>query len=215
LGKVTNMRDVLLSGRALLEEEITEFLIPDLGTELVNLGQAKGKFGGGRRKSSKPTQKKTREGNKMSFSMLVLSGNRDGIVGFGFGKSRETVPSREKSLRNAKKNLIVIRRGCGDWGCFCGTAHSIPFAVEGVSGSCRVKFMPAPKGTGLVVEAELKKMLQLAGIKDVWSKTYGSTKNKINLIKAGFEALKNLQTMKLNPTTFKGRGIKDGDKDEQ
>jgi len=46
-------------------------------------------------------------------------------------------------------------------------------------------------------------------------KTYGSTKNKINLVKAGFAALKNLQTMKLNPTTMEGRGIKDGDKDEQ
>ncbi len=214
-GKYATMRDVLLDSKAILEHEVTDFLIPDLGTEFVNLGQAKGKFGGGKRKPSKPTQKKTREGNKMSFAMLALSGNRDGVVGFGFGKSREAVPSREKAINNAKKNLIMIRRGCGDWGCFCGSAHSIPFAVEGVSGSVRVKFMPAPKGTGLVAESELKKMLELAGVKDVWSKTYGSTKNKINLVKAGFEALKNLQTMKLNAATIEGRGIKDGDKDEQ
>ena len=213
-GKYPTLRDVIVSGRPIMEAEITEFLEPNLATELVNLGQAKGKFGGGKRKTSKPTQKKTREGNKMSFSMLVLSGDRDGIVGYGFGKARETVPSREKAIRNAKKNLIQIRRGCGDWGCFCGTAHSIPFAVKGVSGSVTVELMPAPKGTGLVVESELKKMLELAGVKDVWSKTYGQTKNKINLVKAGFEALKNLQRMKMTPQTAMGRGIKDGAKDE-
>jgi small subunit ribosomal protein S5 len=213
-GKYPTLRDVIVSGKPIMESEITDFLEPNLSTEFVNLGQAKGKFGGGRRRPSKPTQKKTREGNKMSFSMLVLSGDRDGIVGFGFGKARETVPSREKAIRNAKKNLIQIRRGCGDWGCFCGTAHSIPFAVEGRSGSVTVRLMPAPKGTGLVVESELKKMLELAGIKDVWSKTYGQTKNKINLIKAGFDALKNLQKMKVTPQTAEGRGMKDGGKDE-
>ncbi len=213
-GKYPTMRDVLVSGKQILEEEITDFLIPNLGTELVNVGQAKGKFGGGRRKTSKATQKVTREGSRMSFAMLTLSGDKDGIVGFGVGKSHETVPSREKAIRNAKKNLIMIRRGCGDWGCFCGTAHSIPFAVVGREGSCEVRLMPAPKGTGLVVESELKKMLELAGIKDVWSKTFGQTKNKNNLIKAGFNALKNLQTIKLTPQTMEGRGIKDGNKDE-
>lgn len=214
-GKYNNMRDVLLAGNTILEPEVTEYLIPNLDTEMVNLGQAKGKFGGGKRKTSKATQKVTREGSRMSFAMLVLSGNRDGVVGFGFGKARETVPSREKAIRNAKTNLIQIRRGCGDWGCFCGTAHSIPFAVVGREGSVTVTLMPAPKGTGLVVESELKKMLQLAGVKDVWSKTSGQTKNKINLIKAGFNALRQLQEMKLIPQVVEGRGIKDGDKEEQ
>ncbi len=215
VGKYTNMRDVMLSGSKILEEQITEMLVPDLALEMVNVGQAKGKFGGGRRKTSKATQKITSDGSRMSFSMLVLSGNKNGIVGFGFGKARETVPAREKAYKKAKKNLIMIRRGCGDWGCFCGSAHSIPFAVEGSEGSVTVRLMPAPKGTGLVVESELKKMLQLAGIKDVWSKTFGQTKNKINLIKAGFNALKQLQEIKLTPYVLDGRGIKDGDKDEQ
>lgn len=213
-GKYSTMREVLLTNKKILEPEITEKLIPELSIEYVNVGQAKGKFGGGKRKSSKPTQKIVMEGSRMSFSMVVISGNKEGIVGLGFGKSRETVPSREKAIRNSKLNLIVIRRGCGDWGCFCGTAHSIPFAVEGKSGSCIVKLMPAPKGTGLVVESELKKMLELAGIKDVWSKTFGSTKNKINLMKAGFNALKELQKVRLAPEMMKGRGIKEGEKDE-
>jgi len=214
-GKYTSMRAVLAAGHQILESEITEHLIPDLATEFVNVGQAKGKFGGGKRKTSKATQRITMEGSQMSFAMVVLSGNKEGIAGLGFGKSRETVPSREKAIKKAKENLILIRRGCGDWGCFCGSAHSIPFAVEGKSGSCKVKLMPAPKGTGLVVESELKKMLELAGIKDVWSKCFGNTSNKVNLMKAGFNALKELQKVKLKPDVMAGRGIKEGDKDEE
>ena len=214
-GKITSMDEVLLKNYKIMEPEITETLIPDLQMDFINVGQAKGKFGGGKRKTSKATQRITMEGSQMSFTMICVSGNKDGIVGLGFGKSRETMPSREKSQRNAKLNLAIVRRGCGDWGCFCGTAHSIPFAVEGKSGSCIVKLIPAPKGTGLVIESELKKMLELAGIKDIWSKTYGSTKNKINLMKAGFDAIKQLQRIKVMPNNMKGRGVKEGDKDEQ
>lgn len=213
-GKYPTMREVLLTGKSILEPEITDYLLPNLETEFVNVGQAKGKFGGGKRKSSKATQKVTREGSKMSFAMIALSGNRDGIVGLGFGKSRETVPSREKSLKKAKENLIIIRRGSGSWGSFGAGSTSIPFSVEGKSGSCKVKLIPAPVGTGLVVEAELKKMLELAGIKDIWSKTFGSTKNKVNLMKAGFDALANLQKVRLTPQVALGRGLKDGEKDE-
>jgi len=212
--KYANLDEVLSSGKKIIEPEITDFLEPALSQEFVNVGQAKGKFGGGKRKISKPTQKVTREGSLMSFAMISVTGNKNGIVGLGFGKARETVPSREKAVASSKKDIIMIRRGCGDWGCFCGTAHSIPFSVTGVSGSVTVKLMPAPKGTGLVVEAELKKMLELAGIKDVWSKTFGQTKNKNNLMRAGFEALKNLQKIKLMPSVAQGRGIMDGGKNE-
>lgn len=212
--KYSNLDEVLSTGKQILEAEITDFLEPSINQEFINVGQAKGKFGGGKRKISKPTQKVTREGSLMSFAMISITGNKNGIVGLGFGKARETVPSREKAVAASKKDLIMIRRGCGDWGCFCNSAHSIPFAVTGISGSVTVKLMPAPKGTGLVVEAELKKMLELAGIKDVWSKTYGQTKNKNNLMKAGFEALKNLQKIKLMPSVSEGRGIMDGGKNE-
>ena len=214
-GKYSSMRDVLLSGNKVLESEITDFLIPGISMDFINIGQAKGKFGGGKRKSSKATQKITLEGSKMSFSMLAVCGNKDGIVGLGFGKSRETVPSREKANIKAKQNLIIVRRGCGDWGCFCGTAHSIPFEVEGTSGSCRVKLIPAPKGTGLVAEGEMRKLLELAGIKDIWCKSFGNPGNKLNFLKAGFDALKNLQKVRMNPEMMKGRGIKDGDKYEE
>lgn len=214
-GKYSRMEEVLLTGRKIMEPEITDYLLPDLSTELINVGQAKGKFGGGKRKTSKSTQKKTREGSNVSFTMIVASGNKQGIVGLGFGKAIENVPAREKAVKKAKENLIVIRRGCGDWGCFCGGSHSIPFSVEGKCGSAEVKLLPAPKGTGLVVEAELRKALELAGIKDVWSQTKGNTKNKVNFMKAGLRALEQLEEMRLNQNVIEGRGIKEGDRDEQ
>lgn len=214
-GKYQSLTDVLQSNQKIMEAEVTDYLYPNIPSDFINIGQAKGKFGGGKRKISKPTQKKTREGNKMSFSMICIVGNKDGIVGLGFGKSRETVPSREKAIRNAKSNLIQIRRGSGSWGSFGAGSSSIPFAVEGKCGSARVRLMPAPVGTGLVVESELKKMLQLAGIKDVWSKTFGQTKNKTNLMIAGFDALKQLQRVRLTPQVAEGRGLKDGDHYEQ
>lgn len=213
-GKYSTMTEVLLAGKNVVEDKITEYLIPNMGSDFINVGQAKGKFGGGKRKISKPTQKKTRESAKMSFTMIAVSGNKDGVVGLGVGKAGETVPAREKATRNAKKQLIIIRRGCGDWGCFCGGSHSIPFAVEGKCGSVKVRLLPAPKGTGLIVEPELKKMLELAGIKDVWSRTYGQTKNKLNLMRAGHAALKQLQNVKLNSKVMQNRGIKHGDKNE-
>lgn len=214
-GKYSTLAEVVQSGRRIMEPEIIDYLEPNFAVDFINVGQAKGKFGGGKRRIAKPTQKKTREGNKMSFQMITVTGDRNGIVGLGFGKARETVPAREKAVRSGKMNLIQIRRGSGSWGSFGAGSTSIPFAVEGKCGSSRVRFIPAPVGTGLVVEQELRKMLELAGIKDIWSQTFGQTKNKGNLMKAGFEALKQLQKMKLTPQVIEGRGLKDGGKDEQ
>ncbi len=94
-------------------------------------------------------------------------------------------------------NIIQVARGCGSWECTCGTYHSIPFKLRGRSGSVRIELMPAPKGTGLVVEDDLKKLLALAGIKDVWSKTFGQTSSRDNLVGACMKALKNSNYMKL------------------
>jgi len=89
-------------------------------------------------------------------------------------------------------NLIKVKRGCGSWECGCGGNHSIPFKVEGKSGSVRVILIPGPKGLGLVASDEAKKILRLAGIKDVWVKSFGNTSMRMNLIKAIFNAFKNL-----------------------
>ncbi len=210
-GEIKDIHDILDNGLPILESEIVDYLVPDLENDLLLIGQSKGKFGGGQRRVFKQTQKKTREGNKPRFATIAVVGNRKGIVGVGYGKSRETVPAREKAFRNAKLNIIKINSACGSWQCGCGTAHSIPFAVEGKCGSVRIRLMPAPKGTGLVIENECGKILQLAGIKDVWSKTKGQTKTKMNLIYACFDALKNLMRTKIKEEDIKSLGIKERD----
>jgi small subunit ribosomal protein S5 len=79
---------------------------------------------------------------------------------------------------------------CGAFDCSDSETHTIPFQVEGKSGSVRVILIPAPQGTGLVVANELKKILKLAGIKDVYSKTFGKKRTSYNLAKACINALK-------------------------
>ncbi len=195
--EITDIDDILDNGIKILEPEIVDVLLPEGKTELLLVGQSKGKFGGGQRRVFRQTQKKTKEGNKPKFATIAVFGNENGYVGVGYGKSKETVPSREKAFANAKKNIIKISRGCGSWQCNCKTPHSIPFKVEGKCGSTRIVLMPAPKGTGLCIEPECAKILKYAGIKDVWSKTYGQTKTKINLIAACMNALKALSTTKV------------------
>ena len=203
--------DVLLDrGQGILEDEIVDYLLLNLEKDLLLIGQAKGKFGGGKRRVFRQTQKKTREGNKPKFSTVAIVGNYDGYLGIGYGKSKETVPAREKAFRQAKKNVFKIRRGCGSWKCGCGEPHSIPFTVEGKCGSAQIKIIPAPKGTGLCIEKECGKILEKAGIKDVWSKTLGQTKTKINLIKACEDALKQLVKTKIQNYHIDNLSIAEG-----
>ncbi len=208
--EVTTIDHVLDSGQRILEAEIVDALVPDLANDLLLIGQSKGKFGGGQRRAFKQTQKKTAEGNKPSFGTMMVVGNKNGYVGIGYGKSKETVLSREKALRNAKLNIIKIRRGCGSWQCGCKTPHTIPFNVRGKCGSVIIELRPAPKGAGLRVAGECKKILALAGIKDVWSKTFGQTRTTINLGSACFEALKKLGERKVQAGNVESLGISEG-----
>ncbi len=195
--KITDIDQIIDNGYKILEPEIVEVLVPDAESELLLVGQSKGKFGGGAKRVFKQTQKKTPEGNKPSFMTFAVFGNKNGYVGVGSGKSKDTVPAREKALRKAKLNMIKIRCGCGSWECGCKTPHSIPFKVSGKMGSVSITLMPAPKGKGLIAEPEIAKILHLVGIKDVWSKTSGQTKVKANLVKATVKALKQLMEMKV------------------
>ena len=209
-GTITDIEEVFQKGFRIQEAEIVNALLPNLEEDLLLIGQAKGKFGGGQRRIFKQTQKKTKEGNKIRFSTYALVGNRNGYVGGAAGRSPETVPSRDKAKRNARLQVIRIRRGCGSWQCHCGEPHSIPFAVEGKSGSVRLLLFPAPRGKGLCVEKECAKVLALAGIKDVWSKTFGQTGTKTNLLRAVMDALCKLSTMKTHPEDVQKLGIAEG-----
>ncbi|MBD3354646.1 30S ribosomal protein S5 [Candidatus Woesearchaeota archaeon] len=209
-GEIDDVECILDNASNILEAEIIDTLVPNLDVELLLVGQSKGKFGGGSRRIFRQTQKKTREGNKPKFATIAAVGNKNGYIGLGYGKSKETVPAREKSIRNAKLNLFKIRRGCGSWQCGCKEPHTIPYKVEGKCGSVILKLFPAPKGTGLKIEDECGKILELAGIKDVWSKTLGKAGTKYNLIYACIKALKRLMTVRTKADDASILGIVEG-----
>jgi len=211
-GKITHIDQILDYGLVIMEPEIVDSLLM-LENDLLLIGQSKGKFGGGQRRVFKQTQKKTKEGNKPQFTAMAVVGNRNGYVGIGLGKAKETVPAREKALKRAKINIFKIRRGCGSWEGTDGP-NSIPFSVKGRCGSVRVKFIPAPTGKGLVTEKEVAKVLSLAGVEDVWSKSFGHTEHKINLIKATEEALKQLMLIKVSAKTNQNLRIFEGEVNE-
>ncbi|MEM3405639.1 MAG: 30S ribosomal protein S5 [Candidatus Pacearchaeota archaeon] len=190
-GKIKDI-DEILDKYKILEVEIIDSLL-DLKIELLKIGQSKGKFGGGKRRIWKQTQKKTAEGNVPTFACMAVVGDENGHVGIGYGKAKETLPAREKAIRKAKLNIIKIKRGCGSFDCNCKESHSIPFKVNGKCGSAEIILIPAPQGTGLVAGDEIKKILRLAGIKDIYSRSFGQTRTTINFAKACINALKKLK----------------------
>ncbi len=210
--EIKDIDEILDKGFRIMEPEIVDCLVSNLEIDILSIGQSKGKFGGGKRSIWRQTQKKTPEGNKPSFSTLIVIGNRNGYVGVGLGKARETVPAREKAIRTAKLNIIKIRRGCGSWACRCASPHSIPFQVKGKCGSVKIELIPAPKGTNLCIEKECKKILALAGVKDVYARTFGQTRTKLNFMKACFDALKKLSEMKVPENYYTKAGIVEGNK---
>jgi small subunit ribosomal protein S5 len=209
-GQITDIDQILSQGKNILEDQIVDILLPGAEKELLMIGQSKGKFGGGAKRIFKQTQKKTTEGNKPSFCCIAAIGNNNGYVGVGFGKSKDTVPAREKAIRKAKINMFKIRRGAGSWEDTTSEPHSIPFKVEGKCGSVRIVLMPAPLGKGLIIERECAKILRLAGIKNVYSKTFGMTSSKQNLIKACVSALKKLNDFKARPKDMQSVGLIEG-----
>jgi small subunit ribosomal protein S5 len=191
-GKITSIDEVLALGMPLREPEIIDKFVPDIKNEVILIGGRTGKGGGIQRIPVKITAKMHRSGRRLSTSAFVVVGNENGIVGIGKGNALEARNSIAKAIKKAKMNIIRIKMGCGSWECKCGTNHSIPFKTVGKSGSVRVELLPAPKGVGLVAENEAKKILRLAGIKDVWVRTFGNTSARINLVSAIFDALKKL-----------------------
>ncbi|MDP7520925.1 MAG: 30S ribosomal protein S5 [Candidatus Pacearchaeota archaeon] len=188
-GKIKEIDEILENNKKILETEIVDSLI-NAQSDLIAIGQSKGKFGGGKRRAWRQTQRKTKEGNVPTFSTLAVIGDYNGHVGVGSGKSKETLPARDKAIKKAKLNIFKIKRTCAGFDCACSELHTVPFKVMGKSGSVKVTLIPASQGTGLVVANELKKVLKLAGIKDVYSKTIGRKRTTFNLIKACINALK-------------------------
>ncbi len=187
-GKEKDIDNILDNRKTILEPEIVDTLM-HVETDLISIGQAKGKFGGGKRRAWRQTQRKTKEGNILTFSAMAVVGDKKGHVGVGYGRAKETLPAREKAIRKAKLSIIKVGRACAHFDCSCDELHTVPYTVEGKCGSVRIKLLPAPQGTGLVAGDECKKILKLAGIKDVYSYTEGTVKTTFNLARACIDAL--------------------------
>ena len=196
-GKVNNIDEVLEAGRKIMEPQIVDLLMPNLTTDTLFIGQSKGKFGGGKRRAFRQTQKATREGSVMTFGVMAVVGDGAGHVGIGYGKAAETLPAKEKAIRKAKLAIFKVRRGCASFDCSCDDEHSIPVTTTGKCSSVVVKLIPAPQGTGLVVNDELKKILRAVGIKDVYSKCSGKLQTTFNTGKACIQALEKIGEVQL------------------
>ena len=128
--------------------------------------------------------KTVKGGRNMRFTALVVVGNGKGTVGFGTGKAKEVPDAIKKALEAAKKNLYKVPMVKGD---------TFPHYVEGKFGACKVVMKPAPDGTGIVAGGPVRAVLELAGIKNIYSKVYGS-RNSINMVRATVNGITNLKT---------------------
>jgi small subunit ribosomal protein S5 len=182
-GTIQSYDDILSQNLKVLEQEIVDILIPDLKEMTIEI---------------RKTTKVTRSGRNFRFRVGVIVGDGQGLVGVGNAKDRERFPAVKKAIKNAKLNLVKVRKGCGSWECVCGLGHSVPYTVEGKAASVKVKLIPAPNGTGLVVGDAIKPVMQFVGITDVWSATQGNTGTRLNFVKAAINALSNTAKMKLS-----------------
>lgn len=122
-------------------------------------------------------------GRKLRFRATVVIGNRKGKVGIGVGKSNEVTGAIQKAIAKAKKTIKKIILN--------GT--TIPHDIKIKHKASRILLMPASPGTGVIAGGPIRKVLEIAGVKDILSKSYGTT-NKVNNTKATFEALMRLRT---------------------
>ena len=121
-------------------------------------------------------------GKRMSFSVLVVTGDGSGHVGVGLGKANEVPVAINKANACARKNLVTVR--------MAGT--TIPHAIQLKMGSARILLKPAAPGTGIIAGGSMRVVLELAGIKDVLTKSLG-TSNKTNVARATVLALSRLK----------------------
>jgi len=174
-GEINSMEEILSKGLRIQEAGIVKKLLPDLKTEVIDVGII---------------QKMTPNGQSTRFKALVAAGNENGWLGIGMGKSKQMRIAIEKANNAAYLNVSPVKLGCGSWECRCDQKHSVPFKVKGKGGSVTIEILPAPRGLGLVAGGKIRNLLKLAGLKDAWTTAKGSTSTMNSTSKAVLNCLR-------------------------
>ncbi|MDI1496201.1 MAG: ribosomal protein S5 [Cenarchaeum symbiont of Oopsacas minuta] len=174
-GEIDHIEPILESGARIQESGIIKKLLPDLKTEVIDVSMI---------------QKMTANGQSTKFRAIVAAGNENGWLGIGQGKSKQIRIAIEKATNQAYINVSPIKLGCGSWECKCTQKHSVPFKVRGKGGSVVVEILPAPRGLGLVAGGKIRRLLELAGLKDAYTTAKGSTPTMNSTANAVLECLR-------------------------
>ena len=174
-GEITSIEEILSKGLRIQEAGIVKKLLPDLKTEVIDVGII---------------QKMTPNGQSTRFKALVAAGNQNAWLGIGMGKSKQMRIAIEKANNAAYLNVSPVKLGCGSWECRCSEKHSVPFKVKGKGGSVVIEILPAPRGLGLVAGEKIRNLLKLAGLKDAWTTAKGSTTTMNSTSKAVLQCLR-------------------------
>ena len=171
-GIIKSIDPILRESLRIKETEIITKLIPNLSDVVLSL---------------KPVQKMTGSGQRMRFKAVVVVGDKNGHIGLGYSSGKEAPDAIRNALNRAKLQIRTIRLGY--YAHAFGEPHTIPVKSSGKCGSVRVRILPAARGSGIVASYLAKTILELAGVKDCYTKSKGSTATKENTAKAIIQGL--------------------------
>jgi len=172
-GKIRSIEEIFLFSLPIKEYQIVDFLLGSALTDEVM--------------KIMPVQKQTTAGQRTRFKCYIAVGDGNGHIGLGVKAAKEVATAIRGGIINAKMNMVPVRRGY--WGLNAGAPHTVPCKVSGKCGSVRVRLIPAPRGSGIVASLIPKKLLNMAGIEDVYSSTTGHSRTRGNLAMAVYYAL--------------------------
>lgn len=172
-GRIKSIEELYHFSIPIKEYQIVDKFLPGISDEVMRV---------------MPVQKQTSAGQRTRFKAFVVVGDKNGHVGLGSKCSKEVANAIKGAIQVAKLAVVPVRRGY--WGNCIGLPHTVPVKLTGACGSVRVRLVPAPRGAGIVAAPVSKKILQFAGIEDVYTSTEGHTKTGGNFAMATFNAVR-------------------------